>query len=113
MPCTYLAHHEPENVNILVTTVECYLLTSSLTTGSAIWAVGPRSTLIQHRLHSPGLAVLHLAACTCDHSNARQTEKKKSKDDCAAAAVVATTAKQDRLETVKREGVQQLFSGIV
>ena len=65
----------PSVMTCLVTALECYLLTGSLTAGSPFRAVGPGPTLVQHRLHSPGLAVLHFAACTCDK---RQTQKKKS-----------------------------------
>ncbi len=69
-------------MTIVGMTVERHLLTSSLTAGSPIRAVGPGPTLIQDRLHPPGLAVLHLAACTCNHSKLR---RRRAEDDCATA----------------------------
>ncbi len=84
LPGRYLAHQKPDSVNILVTTNECYLLTGSLTAGRALRAVGPGPTFVQHRLHPPGLAVLHLAARTCTHSKLR---RRRTKGDCSLSTL--------------------------
>ena len=70
----------PSVMTCLVTALECYLLTGSLTAGSPFRAVGPGPTLVQHRLHSPGLAVLHLAACACTHCKLR---RRRAENDCS------------------------------